>query len=117
MLGPGNRLTRESVETGRSQRGVYTQLVATGTIGVGDSVVHITAAADQADFTVYLPYVGEAAGMVCTVHVTIGDDEVITLEDKSDSPGWSPLTMDADGDYVVLYCDGRYWHILLNGIA
>jgi hypothetical protein len=117
MLGPSNRLVRESIETGRSQRGVYTEITAAATIAVGDSVVHCTAVTDQADYAVTLPAVGEAAGMVVTVHATIGDDEIITLQDQDDSVAWTNIPLDTDADYVVLYCDGRYWHTIKNGVA
>ena len=73
------------------------------------------------NITLTLPPVGEAIGKVFSVHApTIGTDtNTVTLEDHySDSVDWNgDFTLDADDDRILLYSDGRCWHVLNNQIA
>ena len=117
MLGPSNRLTRESIETGRSQRSVYKELTAAATLVPGDSVVHVTANTATDDWALTLPAVGEAAGMVVTIRATIANSKTVEVQDQDDSVGWTNIDLDTDADYVVLYCDGVYWHTITDGVA
>lgn len=75
----------------------------------------------DSDITVTLPSVGEAIGKVFTFHApTAGTDtQAVTLEDKdNDSVAWGgDFALDADDDIIVLFSDGRIWHVLVNGIS
>lgn len=75
----------------------------------------------SANITLTLPPVGEAIGKVFSVHTpTAGTDtQAVTLEDHyNDSVDWNgDFTLDADDDRILLYSDGRAWHVLNNQIA
>lgn len=81
------------------------------------SVILATANTTMGDITVQLPAVAEAEGQFLTVRATIANSKSVTLVDSDDSSGWSDLTLDADGDMVLLYCDGIYWHVVVNSIS
>lgn len=57
----------------------------------------------------YLPYVAESAGMILTIMVPdFGGGGTIYDNDDSQSD-WSDLTMDADGEYCILFNTGKGW--------
>jgi len=83
-----------------------------------DQVVHVITEANQADFSVTLAPVAECAGLFVSVAlVTLGDNEVVTLQDQDDSYDWADLTLDALNDGVLLHCDGIKWWVICNDIA
>ena len=81
------------------------------------TVVLAHANTDMGSITVELPAVSEGEGMVITIQATIADSKTVTVADQDDSAGWSDITLDADGEYVVLYSDGFYWHELVTGYS
>lgn len=82
---------------------------------VHQTVVYITLsdATDTATFTLTLPSVAEAKGMTYTIRV-LDSAGGGTIQDRDDSLEWSDKTNDADGEYIVLYSDGRQWHVLVT---
>ena len=66
--------------------------------------------------TVYLPSVAAARGRSYAIRGTDFGAGVV-IADQDDSLEWSDLTMDADGEYALLYSDGRQWHTLVTDIA
>jgi hypothetical protein len=80
--------------------------------------VEVVTVADAADFAITLPNVSEAAGCLISIAlVTLGDDEVVTVQDQDESYDWSDLTLDALNDGVLLYSDGHKWWVICNDIA
>lgn len=64
--------------------------------------------------SLYLPYVGESAGMILTiVFPDYGGGGTVADNDDSLSD-WSDLTNNADNEYCVLYNDGRGWKVLVT---
>ena len=69
------------------------------------------------DVTIQLPSVADARGLTYTIRaVDYGHGVVIQNEDDSIGD-WSDLTVDADGEYASLYCDGAQWHVLVTDIS
>lgn len=67
--------------------------------------------------TMTLPPVEKARGMHFSIRVAVGNANALTVTDKEGSEDWSDLTMDADGDEVLLFSDGKKWWLPVNGIA
>lgn len=66
--------------------------------------------------TLTLPFVAEAKGKTYTIRaMDFGGG--VTIQNRDDGLEWSDLNVDADGEYVCLYCDGRQWHVLATDIA
>lgn len=82
-----------------------------------DFSIDVTVSSTYASQTHYLPPVREAAGQVISIRVHIANAQALTIAHQSDSLGWTNLTMDADGDFVVLMSDGVRWCVICNGIA
>jgi len=63
-----------------------------------------------------LPAVAESAGMILTIAFPdYGGGG--TIEDQDDSlVTWSTLTNNADGEYAVLYNDGKSWLVLVTNM-
>lgn len=114
MLGP-NKMLRRDVD-GQDARARTRRITEATTLTPLDIFVRATANTATDSYSITLPYVAEAAGMVVTVSADIANSKVVTLQDADDAEEWSDLTLDADDDYVVLYCDGYFWHTLVNGI-
>ncbi len=85
-------------------------------LDVGDSRVFVDTSAG-ANITVTLPSVSIAAGAFIFIHASIDVDEVVTVEDKNGDAGFADLTLDTDGDHVLLYSTGLTWLTVVNGIA
>jgi len=69
-------------------------------------------------WTLTLPPVGKAAGLIFTISVTVADTAQVAVADyNDDSDVWTDLDMDADNDRVCLYSDGIQWWQLQNAIA
>jgi hypothetical protein len=66
--------------------------------------------------TIYLPSVAAAKGRMYAIRATDFGAGVI-IADQDDSLEWSDLTTDADGEYTLLYSDGRQWFSLSTDIA
>ena len=79
--------------------------------------VEVTCNTAMGSWSLYLPDVARAEGMVVTIKAIVGDSKNITVKDNDESLKWNDLTLGTDTDYVVLYCDGTYWHTLVNGIT
>jgi len=62
-------------------------------------------------FDVYLPPVSEARGLIYSIYLEVDNGNVVVM-DLDDSFGWSDMTMTAAHDRVLLYSDGRVWHVL-----
>lgn len=81
-------------------------------------VVHAVTEAGQADYAITLPPVAEAVECLISISlVTLGDDEVVTVQDQDDSYDWADLTLDTLNDGVLLYCDGIKFWVICNDIA
>lgn len=84
---------------------------------VGDRVVRADLSGTSA-VTVTLPPVQEARGMIFTIHATIADTAALTVQDNDESEDFDgDYTLDANGDALVLFSDGRKWFELANEIA
>jgi len=66
--------------------------------------------------TLTLPPVAEAKGVTYTIRV-VDDGGHCTIQDQDDSLEWSDKATDADGEYIVLYSDGRQWHVVVTDIT
>ncbi len=92
-------------------------LTSATTLTLNQRVVRATVNTTYDSYTVTLPSVTEAAGLVFTIQVTVANSKALTLVDQDDSEDWSDLTFDTDADAAVLYSDGRKWWVILNDIA
>jgi len=85
---------------------------------VRDRIVYCDANAASAGFTVTLPNVSEARGMIFIIYAeTDASSNNITVSDNSDSMGWSDITLDAADEYTLLMSDGRKWFEIASNHA
>ena len=68
-------------------------------------------------FTLTLPHVTDAAGVIICITKIDSSANACTLADDGGAEDWSNLTIDAINDSVVLLSDGFKWHTLSNEIA
>lgn len=87
------------------------------TLAAYQTFVRGTANTASDDWTLTLPPVAEARGLMYSIVATIANAKTITVTDGGDDSNFSDLTLDTDDDHVVLWSDGERWHVLLNGIA
>ena len=116
-MNSATKLTEQSVLTGKSQRARQLNVSAATSITVGTSLVHATANTATDSYSLTLPNVSEAAGMLINFRATIANSKVVTVQDNDESLEWSDLTLDTDEDYTLLYSDGERWHTLVDGVA
>jgi len=93
---------------------------------LGDRVVNATLAAAK---TVTLPPVKDAAGHIYTIFGTAtADPNILTISQNSAdiitenilagmSGMYPSISLDANGEYVVLYSDGCHWHPIAENIS
>lgn len=109
---------RKSLETREENITLIDSLVCSPSLGathkltLGESVVKASANTASDNFTLYLPDVAEAAGMLFSIEVIIADGKTVTLADNDESLDWTDVVLDTDGDGILHYSDGRKWWIL-----
>lgn len=69
------------------------------------------------DYDVYLPNPALLKGAFITIRADVANSKTATLKTKGSPIGWSDLTFDTDEDNVVLYCTGRAYRVIYNGIV
>lgn len=87
-----------------------------GQLGIRQQTVIVNANTETGNFTISLPSVTEAAGLIYSIRARIANTRVVTVTDAGDGD-LSDQTLDTDGDHVLLYSDGLSWHVLVDGIA
>ena len=87
------------------------------TMEVYEQVVRIDSKTNTQTFTATLPNVSAARGKIYVITGTLCTGYAITLQDNDDDAGLTNITLDADGEYVVLYSDGRMWYELCTGYS
>ena len=92
-------------------------LTAAAQLTTMQGTVHVTANTTYDSWTLTLPAVSEASGLIFSIRSTIANQKAVTVTDAGDDSAFQDLTLDTDGDYAVLYSDGVRWLVLLNGIA
>ena len=80
-------------------------------LGVYEAIVHCDSTAGI--FSLTLPSVANAAGHTYSIILTV-DGGNVTVQDRSDSYGWSDITLADAADRVVLMSDGECWWTLAS---
>lgn len=91
---------------------------AAATLEVWEQVVKVDTTSGT--FKLRLPDVAAAIGRIYSIDLIGGETTACTLAPHRDSAtaGWGgDYTLDANDDAIVLYSDGRRWHVLANNIA
>ena len=78
---------------------------------------HVRADASGGSFTLTLPSVAEAAGMIFDIEAVDVDSTAVTVQDKGDDAGLTNITLNADNEHVVLYSNGYSWRELKTGYS
>ena len=87
----------------------------TVTLTIADRVVRASTVSANGAFTITLPSVKEAAGLIFTIYmVARNSTDDITIADNNDDSGLSDITLNLAADQVVLYSDGYLWHTLIS---
>lgn len=110
---------KDTVELGQVPRRDWLTIVPVDTsvvLDIDDRVVLCSSVADAA-YTMTLPSVAKAAGLIFTIHLTARTAGAYTLQDCDDSDDWDDLTLNTAEDGVCLFSDGRKWWIIANYIA
>ena len=92
-------------------------ITAAATLTLSQRLVFATVNTANGSFTITLPDVGAAAGLIFYVRVDVANTKVLTLEDNGNDAGLSDLTLDADNDSIILFSTGKEWRELNNGIT
>jgi len=87
------------------------------TLRVGQEIIFGTASTTYDSWTLTLPPVSQAVGRAIFIKASIANSKTITVEDNSDDAGLSDITLDGDGEYVMLWSDGVAWYELLTGYS
>lgn len=95
----------------------YADITAATTLTVRQQLVRATSNTTYPSYTVTLPPVYEAAGLIFSIRATIADVQAITVTDGGDDPDFVNLTLDTDGDAALLFSDGLRWWVIANNIA
>jgi hypothetical protein len=83
------------------------------TISIRDLVNDVDADSTSGAYTVTLPPVSEAQGKVFTFYASDADaTNKVKIQDQDDSIGWFDLYLSAIGDRLVIFSDGRQWHVI-----
>ncbi len=75
---------------------------------------NIIADSTAAEMTVTLPDVGECVGNIICIVAPYGNaqDTVFVVENEDGAAVTGTSDMDADNDYIILFCTGREWLVL-----
>lgn len=74
---------------------------------------HVTVDASAGAFTLTLPPVAEARGLIFMVRYTGSGKNAVTIDDYSnDSLGFTPFTLDSAGEFVQIESDGTAWRFI-----
>lgn len=92
-------------------------LTADATLRVGQSIVRGTANTANDSWTLTLPPVAQAIGLSIYIEATIANSKTITVQDNNDDAGLTDITLDADGEYVMLFSTGEAWIELVTGYS
>jgi hypothetical protein len=68
------------------------------------------------DVTIQLPSVADARGLTYTIRAVDTGHGVIIVNQDDSIGDWTDLTTNADGEYAILYSDGRQWFVLVTDI-
>jgi hypothetical protein len=112
-----SRVRRLTTELGVSQRGKIVFKTAAATIGLNERTIKCTANTATDSYTLTLPSVSDAMGMIFSFSATIANAKVITVAHAGDSENWTNLTLDTDNDRATLYSNGVAWCVIENAIA
>lgn len=85
------------------------------TLSVHQQVV--TVATDSAETDITLPGVAEAVGKMYSVHAPNGTTNSCIVQDANDSIGWADQTIAVNDGFVLVYSDGRIWHVLNSDLT
>lgn len=88
---------------------------ADATLSVFEQVV--TVKTDTSTSTITLPGVAEAIGKTFSILGTDGLTNNVTVADADDSIGWSDQTIAKANGSILLYSDGRIWHIIASDLS
>lgn len=62
--------------------------------------------------TITLPNVGLAAGKIFAISAKTGAANAVTVQDSDESVGWIDRTLNQNNEDLVVYSDGRTYHVL-----
>jgi hypothetical protein len=85
-------------------------------LSVGDYRVMVDTSAG-ANITVTLPPVSVAAGALIFIQADIDASEVVTVEDKNGDAGLADISLETDGDNILLYSTGLSWITVVDGVV
>jgi len=108
----------ENKDTGYSLKDVKDKVnhaADTLAMTIQDQVVRASTVSGTGAFTITLPSVTEAKGLIFSLYmVARNSTDDITIQDKDDDSGLSDITFNLAADQVLLYSDGFIWHTLAS---
>jgi hypothetical protein len=107
----------EALTGGKPKFITLTAAVPTYTMQPNDQCITIYSSADDAAGILYLPFMADAAGKYYYINAptgaAAGDISIYTSEGTA-AEFTTYGDLDADDDWVILYCDGRKWRMFMN---
>ena len=108
---------KAALEAQMDENAAIVHLTAATTLRRANVFVFGTANTTYTSWTLTLPPVAEAVGQFVYVYGTIANSQAITVQDNNDDAGLTDLTVDTDGDDVMLMSTGKSWIEVYNSIA
>lgn len=68
-------------------------------------------------YTVTLPSVAEAVGQIVYIQAEVANSKTLTVADNADDGGLSDISLNGDGEYVMLISTGEIWRELITGYS
>ena len=104
-----NANPQATLESHMDENAAMLHIAEATTLRRANVFVYATANTASNSYTVTLPPVAEAIGQIVYIRATIANSKVVTVADNNDDGGLSDVTLDGDGEYVVLLSVGKYW--------
>lgn len=90
---------------------------AAASIALRETVVRVSTAGTTGTYTLTLPDVGEAKGMIYSfLALSLAADTSVVISDFGTTEQWTDITLNADNEGCLLLSDGqKWWTIATNG--
>jgi len=104
-----NANPQATLEAQMDENAAMLHLIAATTLRRANVCVYGTVNTATDSWTLTLPPVAEAIGQVVFVYATVANSKTLTVADNNDDGGLTDISLNADGEYVVLLSVGKYW--------
>ncbi len=112
-----NANPQAALESQMDENAAVKHLTAATTLRRANVFIYGLANTANPSWTLIVPPVAEAIGQYVYIYGTIANSQAITVQDNADDAGLTDLTVDTDGDDVMVMSTGKFWIEVYNSIA